>query len=72
MAKAKADAVSERKIRKVSIKTAGLTRDEILMCIGNHVSACQRAIADLWAKEGETEVVTQLRESLHTASQAVR
>lgn len=67
-----AEETKEKKIRKVSINTKGLSRDEILECIGNHVYACQKAVADLWAKEGETDEVNALRESFQSASEALQ
>lgn len=56
-----------KKIRKVSINTVGLSRDEILKCVENHVVACQKALADLYIREGESEEVTNLREAFSAA-----
>lgn len=58
--------------RKVNVKTEGLTSDEILEVIHSHVSACQKATAMLWAQYGESEEVTDLRDSLQRAEKAAR
>ena len=62
----------EKKIRKVSIKTEGMSKEEILTVIHTHVIACQKAVAMLWASHGEGEDVNALRDALQGAERASR
>jgi hypothetical protein len=62
----------EVKIRKVNIKTDGLSKEEILTVVHSHVVACQKAVAMLWASHGEGEDVNALRDALQGAERASR